>query len=241
MIVPVDVARSFLEAEFPESYVAFLAGSVVRGEATATSDLDIVIITDREEAPYRRSYVWEGWPVEALVHNEQSYLDFFASDLLEYEPALQVMCLEGIVLRDRDGIAARIKEEARRQVEAGPAPLTPEATDRLRYIVTDLLDDLEGSVLPDESLFIANNLAVAATRLILLHNRRWIGSGKWLLRALRDFDPVLALRLGAALRLFYQSEQKEALVTFADNVLAPVGGRLFDGYFASGKKNEADA
>lgn len=235
----ITAARSFLDAHFADSHTAFLAGSVVRGEATSTSDLDIVIITDRESAPYRQSFVWEGWPVEALVHNRQSYLDFFESDRREYEPALQHMCLEGIVLRDHDGLAAHIKAEAKRQIDAGPDPLTPETSERLRYTVTDLLDDLLGSTRPDESLFIANDLAIASARLALLYNRRWIGTGKWLVRALRDFDPALAEQLGASLRLFYVEGQKEALIAFADAALAPVGGRLFEGYHASGKKKDS--
>lgn len=235
----ITAAQSFLEAHFADSYTAFLAGSVVRGEATSTSDLDIVIITGRESAPYRQSFVWKEWPVEAFVHNRQSYLDFFESDRREYEPTLQRMCLEGIVLRDHDGLAAQIKAEAKRQIDTGPDPLTPEATERLRYTVTDLLDDLLGSTRSDESLLIANDLAVASARLVLLHNRRWIGTGKWLVRALRDFDPALATRLASSLRQFYVEGQKETLIAFAEAALEPVGGRLFEGYYASGKKKDA--
>jgi hypothetical protein len=227
---PVAVAKAFLDAEFPECYVGFLAGSVVREQATATSDLDIVIITTREGTPYRESFLRGGWPIEAFVHNERSYLDFFAKDGARYEPKLQQMCLEGIVLRDRRGLAGRIKDEARRQIEAGPQPLALEELERLRYTLTDLLDDFVGSEHEDEAYLIAHDLACAATRIILLTNGRWLGSGKWLLRALHSFDPSLAEQLGAAMSRFYGSSRKAQLIAFSESALTSAGGRLFEGY-----------
>jgi predicted nucleotidyltransferase len=233
---PVEAARRFVDAHFPECYVAFVASSVLRGEGTATSDLDVVIITGREDAPSRQSFVWEGWPVEAFVHTETSYLDFFARASGRYEPSLELMCAEGVVLRDRDGLAARIKEMARRELEAGPEPLTRRGMDRLRYAITGLIDDLVGSERPDESFFIAHSLAEECVKLALLRNGRWLGKGKWVLRALRRFDPTMATRLSAALGLFCSMGSKDDLIAFADDVLEPVGGRLFEGYYDSGKK-----
>src|SRR5437764_5257361 len=146
-----DAGRRFVEAEFPECRAAFLAGSVLRGEGTPTSDLDIVIITDREGTPYRESFARDGWPIDVFVHNERSIEDFFEQDAKRYQPSLQQMCAEGLLLRDVDSAGARIKEEARRQLEAGPQPLTPGELDRLRYTVTDLLDDFSGSIREEET------------------------------------------------------------------------------------------
>ena len=233
---PIESARRVVEAHFPECYVAFLSSSVLRGEGTATSDLDVVIITGREDAPFRQSFMWEGWPVETFVHTETSYLDFFAKVRGRYEPTLEMMCAEGVVLRDRDGLADRIKETARRELEAGPEPLTQRAIDRMRYTITDLMDDLIGSERPEESFFIAGRLAEECVSLVLLRNRRWLGKGKWVLRALRRFDPVMAERLGNAVALFCSTGSKDDLLTFAKEALEPVGGRLFEGYYDSGKK-----
>lgn len=232
---PIEAARRFVEANFPECHVAIVASSVLRGEGTATSDLDVVIITGREEAPFRQSFIWEGWPVETFVHTETSYPDFFARDRDRYEPSLEMMCAEGVVLRDRNGLAERIRETARQELEAGPEPLTQRAIDRMRYSITDLIDDLMGSVKPEESFFIANALAEESVRLLLLRNRRWLGKGKWVLRALRRFDPAIEERLSGALALFCSTGSKDELLAFANGVLEPVGGRLFEGYYDSGK------
>lgn len=233
----VKVGGVFVEADFPECRAAFLAGSVVRGEGTATSDLDVVIITDREGTPYRESFVRDGWPVEVFVHSEHSILDYFERDIKRYQPSLQQMCAEGLLLRDTDGVGARTKEEARRQLEAGPEPLTPEELERLRYTVSDLLDDFTGSVRDEETYFISHDLAEASVRLLLLSNSRWPGGGKWILRALRAFDPIMADKLKSALTGLYKSGDKVGLEAFTESVLAPMGGRLFEG-FRSPRKEE---
>jgi hypothetical protein len=136
-----------------------------------------------------------------------------------------MMCAEGVVLRDRDGLAARIKETARRELEAGLGPLTRGEIDRLRYAITGLIDDLVGSVRPEESFFIAHSLAEESVKLVLLRNGRWIGKGKWVLRALRRFDPTMAERLPSALGHFCSTGRGDDLIAFADAVLEPVGGR----------------
>ena len=43
---PVDVARRLVEEEFPGARAAWLGGSVVRGDASPTSDLDITVLLD---------------------------------------------------------------------------------------------------------------------------------------------------------------------------------------------------
>ena len=226
----IEAAQAFLAKHFPECSTAILAGSVMRGEATATSDLDIVIITTREDTPYRESFYEFGWPIEAFVHSATSYREFFFSDIKDATPSLPTMCVEGIILRDSEGLAQSIKKEARMLLEKGPEPLSPKEIIEFRYRITDWLDDFVGSEKLAESYFIANNLAVAATNLILSYHHRWIGHGKWVLRALNKFDPHLAEQLTVALENFYQRSEKEGLINYANQALDLVGGRLFEGY-----------
>jgi hypothetical protein len=231
----VAVGRAFVEAHFPDCDAALLAGSMVRGEGTTTSDLDIVVITKDKAAPYRESFVWEGWPIEAFVHSEKSLLDYFEQDAKRYQLSLQQMCAEGIVLRDRDGVGERAKAEAQRELAEGPKPLTQEEMERLRYTVTDLLDDFQGAVREEETYLIAHDLAETSVRLILLGNGRWPGGGKWVVRALRGYDPALAEELTSAVRSFYRDGEKGGLSAFAEDALAAFGGRLFDGFRSPGK------
>jgi hypothetical protein len=226
----IEAAKNFVVQAFPACDAAFLGGSVVRGEATATSDLDVVIVTQETEVAYRQSLYTSGWPVEAFVHTPASYRAFFASDTQRRRPSLPRMCAEGIILLDRNGSALRIQREAQALLDQGPEPLNDAEVTLLRYHLTDMLDDFAGSVRPGESFFIAATIAELSTELILGYHRQWIGKGKWVLRALHAFDAHLAQRLTDALESFSQQEEKDQLIVFAQDALQLVGGRLFDGY-----------
>ena len=67
---------SIITSHFPNCDVALLGGSVARGEATKTSDLDIVIIDPSLSSCYRESFYSNGWPVEVFVHNFETYKTF---------------------------------------------------------------------------------------------------------------------------------------------------------------------
>jgi hypothetical protein len=151
------------------------------------------------------------------------------------------MCAEGIVLRDRDGLADGIRTQALGILERGPDPLTLDEIVARRYAVTDMLDDFLGSDSPVETVFIATEMAAAATDLILSYHQQWIGRGKWVLRALQRFDPKLADQLGHALTSYQRSHDKEHLVRFVDRALDLVGGRLFEGYYQTAKNQPMEA
>jgi hypothetical protein len=63
----------------------------------------------------------------------------------------------------------------------------------------------------------------------LASHRRWLGQGRWLIRALRDLDPRQAQELTEALNTLSRTGDGAKLVQLADAVLDQVGGRLFEG------------
>lgn len=233
---PVEAARRFVAERFPEARAAIVGGSPIRGDATDTSDLDILILTDRPEAPFRASYVEHGWPVEAFVHTDRSLAEFFESDVRRRRPSLPNLAAEGVILLDKDGAAARAQEAARELLQRGPEPLREEQLEDWRYSLTDLLDDFNGVDRFDEGMFIANALANEAADLLLLMNRRWLGNGKWVVRALAHFDPAAAARMTDALAAYLRHEDKVPLRTFAEDVLEQAGGRMFQGYYREARK-----
>lgn len=234
----VGTARGLVDRLFPECRAAFVGGSVIRGEATATSDLDIVLVTTTEDAPFRESRIEAGWPVELFVQTPASLRYYFNEGVKSRRPAMATLCVDGVILRDVDGLAQRFHDEARQLLEKGPKPLTPEEIEAYRYGITDLLDDLIGSERDAESLFIAHELAVKTAEFFLAYNLRWSGHGKWIDRALRRFDPGRAGRLILALQAFSRTGSKRELIQFADDVLAPAGGRLFEGFRQAGHRDE---
>lgn len=229
----VEAAKRFVADVFPACQVALLGGSVVRGEATERSDLDIFILDDALVSNYRENFVYAGWMIEAFVHTRASYRHFFAENCERARPSLPRICAEGVILRD-DGTAALIQREAEELLARGPVPWSPQDIDRARYGITDALDDLIGATDPAEGLFAANLLAERVHEFVLRANGRWVGSGKWVARALRQYDPRLCDRLVNALHAFYREGDKALLARLVDEVLKPYGGTLFEGY-SSGK------
>ena len=69
---PAAIATKIQKDRYPNSDIIFLAGSVARGEGTATSDLDLVVVFQQLPAAYRESFQFEGWPVEAFVHDPET-------------------------------------------------------------------------------------------------------------------------------------------------------------------------
>ncbi|WP_409274550.1 nucleotidyltransferase domain-containing protein [Neobacillus sp. SCS-31] len=227
--IPIEDARKFINAKFPNCQAALLAGSVVRGEATATSDLDIVIFDGNLFAPYRESLIDNGWPIELFVHNLTSYRDFFQSDIERGVPSLVRMVSEGIILKGPD-IIAPIKEEAKKLMEKGPEEWTEDLIVTKRYFLTDVLEDFIGSTNRAESIFIALTLANLSSEFVLRVNRKWIGKSKWIVRSHREYDEKFAERFTEAFDCFYKTDRKDKIIELVDGIMEPYGGRLFEGF-----------
>ena len=58
-----------------------LAGSVVRGEETATSDLDLVVLYPQIEQSYRESFHQDGWPIEAQSCQRSTPTPLFCEEM----------------------------------------------------------------------------------------------------------------------------------------------------------------
>ncbi len=223
------ITQGFVNARFPAADVAIAGGSRVRGNAMSTSDVDLFILMPSAGAEHRESHLYRGLPIEAFVHNEESYKRYFASDRETGCPSLPQICAEGTVLTDRSGRAAALKREAVALLAEGPDPLTATESEVWRYRITDLLDDLVDAT-GAEGLFIASALVSAVAEFQLRVVRHWWGRGKWMLRQLRDWDADAADELVAAWSRFSQVGSSDRLIAYCDRVLLPVGGRLFDGF-----------
>ncbi|MEH7179918.1 nucleotidyltransferase domain-containing protein [Neobacillus vireti] len=222
-------AELFTLNHFPDCHGALLAGSVVRGEATETSDLDIVIFDKYLKSAYRESVIEFGWNIEVFVHNLTSYKDFFTSDCERARPSLPKMVSEGIVLKD-SGIMEHIKQEAIDLLENGPQEWSAETIRIKRYFITDALDDFIGCTDRAEEIFIANTLAELVSEFVLRTNRHWIGASKWVIRSLRNYDEKFAECFVNAFDTFYKTGDKNKVIALVDDILQPFGGRLFQGF-----------
>lgn len=207
-----EAASEFIRARFPDCVAAFLAGS------------RIVVITSAPDAC--EGEVIQCGPIEAFVHTTVSYQQQFISDAQRRAPVLPLICAEGVALVNHDGLADRIRHEARVLLAKGPEPLGETELAAQRHQVTKLLDEFMAADSYEGNLFIAAELVPAVIELILSHNRQWTGRGRWAWYWLQRYNPALAETLLLALKAFYRTGGQSGLVTFVESLLEDAGGRL---------------
>ena len=217
----------------------FAAGSLVRGEGTEKSDIDLHIIFANEDLPkaYRDTVIYYDYICELFVQNENAFEYFLGQEPGDGTPVIMTMDIEGVPFGDRE-YAAEIKRRAKDMLAAGPLPLTEDQIMAKRYSITDLMDDIPAK--NDGELL--GTLSVLQQRLgdfFLRANNRWSGHRKSLHRALRNYDSDFAERYVRAFSAAFRENDMAPLEKLVDEVLAPFGGRLMAGYksFAPDKAN----
>ncbi|MEM7364858.1 MAG: nucleotidyltransferase domain-containing protein [Pseudomonadota bacterium] len=227
---PFVAASSALARHHPDCLGAFVAGSVMRGEGTATSDIDIVVLYgDDFEDVHRASLMHEGWPIEFFVQHVEAQRYFFEKDRQRGMCVLADMVATGTMLPESTKLLEQQKNEARQIIEAGPPPLTPEDTDRRRYAITNLIDDVVGSTNIPVTNAVLAELHDALADFYLRTHGRWSGHGKSVLRSLRDADEPLYDRFVHAFDRGFATDV-DPIRKLVDELLAPEGGRLWEGY-----------
>lgn len=228
---PLDAARVLIERDYPTAAAAFLAGSAATARRTTTSDLDIVVITDDEHAPFRSTEMELGWIVEWFVHTPESLERYWGRGVERRQPTLLRMCAESTILIDIGGMAQEIQARARTLLAAGPSPYAAEAIEDLRYHLTALADDLE-TASDAEASFVAAEMLREMTSLVLAIRGQWTGTGKWAGRQLLAADPAWHARILAAYRT--AEMDRAPLIDVAHVLLEEAGGSLQAGYRRGG-------
>lgn len=220
-------ARRCVASRFAGAAFTYVAGSIMRGEGTAFSDIDLVVVFPSLERAWRESFTEDGFPVEAFVHDAQTLAHYLHRDADSGYPIMVNMVATGSILGPDIDSARLIQAKASDILAAGPKPLAGAGYDMLRYQVTDLADDLRGARPPEEVAAIAALLYQQLADLILLGRGAWTGRGKWAPRLLKRLDGRLAAEFDAAFGLAGQGDGAR-LLALADRELALHGGRYFD-------------
>jgi hypothetical protein len=229
----VRIVAAIRAERYPAADVILAAGSLIRGEGTATSDLDLVVLYARLPCARRESFRADGFPVEAFVHDPET-LEYFIStmDVPSGVPSLPRMVLEGLEVPGPTDLSRAAKARADAVLTAGPPRLDAEHEQRMRYAISDLLDDLRAPRSQDEAVAIGTRLY---EQLADYHLRRlglWSARGKGIPRALRTHDAGLAARYAAAFHALFAAGDGARAIDLAEALLAPAGGPLFEGYCA---------
>lgn len=222
-------ARRSLASRYTGAAFAYVSGSIMRGEGTEFSDIDLVVVFPSLDRAWRESFTEEGFPVEAFVHDPQTLAHYLHQDAESGCPVMVNMVATGSIVGPDIERAGLIQAKAAGVLAAGPKPLDGPSYDMLRYQVTDLADDLRGHRPPEEIAAIAAALHQKLADLMLLGRGAWAGRGKWAPRLIRELDGELAVEFDMAFRLAAGGEGSRVLA-LADRELALHGGRFFDGF-----------
>ena len=226
-----EVARHVLTHRYPDAEFAFVAGSISRGDATESSDIDLVVLFPKLECAYRESFIADGWPVEAFVHDFETVAYFFDRvDAPSSRPALAHMVSEGIAIPGPSPQADEVRGRAQAVLVAGPKPLDEEARNAMRYSITDLVDDLRTPRDEDETLAVLTELYGSLSEYLLRMDGHWTGRGKSIPRALRRRLPNRWEEFRTVFRDAFRERKGDAVIAFAEKALASQGGFLFAGY-----------
>ncbi len=226
-----ELAHRIYKERFIEAKAFILAGSIVRGESTPTSDLDIVIIYEDLKSAYRESFIYEGVMVEVFVHDLSS-LKYFMYEF-DYEdgvPSMASMILEGIPISGETDFVKELKHLAKDYMDKGPKESNDKIIRGLRYSITNLIDDLADSRNRHEQIATACRLYEEVANLYFSVNRFWKGKAKSTVRAMMKYDPLFAQRYNDSFDLLFREGNIKEVLNVTEELLNACGGYLFDGY-----------
>ncbi|MES2442198.1 MAG: nucleotidyltransferase domain-containing protein [Pseudomonadota bacterium] len=223
------IARAVIESRYPGAAFAFAAGSILRGEGTLHSDIDLVVVFDRLEVARRESFLFEGVPVEAFVHDEETLAWAVNSSAARGRPGFPALIAEATLLGRAPERGERVRHAVAAMLAKGPPPMAPAQVDAMRYAITEFTNDLRGERTPAEALAIGIMLYPPLVELALRGRGKWNATGKWVPRSLAEADDALAGDFDRAFRALFATGACEAVIALVERELAPHGGPRFDG------------
>ncbi len=228
---PVSAAKDLFESRYQGADAVLVAGSVVRGEASTYSDLDLVVIFPRVRAAYRESFTHMGWPVEAFIHDLETLRYFiYRIDQPQGSSTLCEMVKEGMEVPGPCTATAEAKVLALDVLKQGPPVLTQEDIDDRRYNISELVDDLRDPRSRHELNAAAARVYHELADFYCRSRGGWTSAGKGLLKRMKTQDPVMARRFSEAFDQLFQFALPAPVISLAEEMLAPYGGFLFDAY-----------
>jgi len=212
-------AVTFIAERFPQTVAIVAAGTILRGEPSASSDLDLYVV---HEAAYqqRLQRFFGGVPAEIFVNPEPQVYTYLEREQQEGRPITAHMLSTGFAVLDTSGVLPGLTERARELLGAGPP--VPEDTTGPRYLLGSLYEDATDVVDhdPDTARLFATRVVWESLAPAFSFRGRFIPRPKELLSSLRELDPGLhALVIG-----FLNEPDARRAVEIAGEVTERVAG-----------------
>ena len=229
-ISPLEAATRVWRERYAGARVVFLAGSVLRGEATPTSDLDLVVVYERLPHARREAFVYDGWPVETFVQDPETLSHYFDVDRRRGIPSMMRMVIEGVEVPAASDFSEALKQEAARVYEGGPPVWDADELRLRRYRLTDWLDDLRHPRSAEELVATGVYLYQDFADFFLRARGLWSAHSKTIPRRLREVDAGFAESFGRAFESLFTDKRTGPAIALVEQALEPFGGFLFEGF-----------
>lgn len=223
-------ATEVAHTRYSDARAVLLSGSVLKGNDTPASDLDIVVIYDKLPNAKRESFVSNGWPIEAFVHDTET-IRFFCEefDLKSFTPVLPTMLIESVCVMGDESVANELRIYADKLISNGPKILSIEEHSNFRYAITDIINDIRYPKEPAELQASGISLYNQVANYFLRSRKLWCAHGKAIPRKLKEADPGWALEFVSSFNQLFSGDPNRA-IRLAEDLLSPFGGLLFEGY-----------
>jgi len=231
-------ASELYAQRYSDAAVVLLAGSVVRGEATEHSDLDLIVVYEVVEQARRESFHYDSWPVEAFIHDPKTLDYFFRKvDSPSGVPSLPDMVASGVEVSEPNETSNKIKILARSILDEGPPVWTDDDKVNSRYKITDMIDDIRSPRSVHELRATLMYLYPAISDHFFRSKGNWSAKGKSIPRKLAAIDPQFAEQFTAAFDAALTTGDTKELIQLSAALLEPDGGFYFDGDSRLAPKN----
>lgn len=218
-------------SKYPNAKVVFLAGSIIRGEGTPHSDLDLVVIFENLPNAYRESFYFGGFPVEAFVHDPETLNYFITERELKAGVCIMAqMVSEGLEIPQPSEFSQKLKQLAVSVIDALPPKFNEDSLRQMRYNITNLIDDIRHPRSKTEVIATGTVLYDVLANCYLRTNNFWTAKAKSIPRKLKLANADFSLRFCAGFERLFADGQTEEVIVLAEEILEPIGGFLFEGH-----------
>lgn len=210
-------AEKIRDQFFPATSTCMLAGSVVRGDATAYSDLDLVVVFERVENAQRRSFTFEGWPVEAFVHDPQT-LDYFFREVDRPSGvrSLPNMASDSIEIPRGTKCGRLLKDLADRILKEGLIQWGRQDRENSRHVISNMIEDIREPGNTAELRIVVLTLYSAIADHFLRSQNQWSAKGKSIPRRRMSVDPEFYKHFAEAFEAAFTSDDTRPSFGFAN-------------------------
>jgi predicted nucleotidyltransferase len=205
----------------------FFCGSASRGEQTAFSDVDIIVLFDRLSRARRETFRQGGWLVDAQIHDVETLNHLVVTDARLGSSIVAKMIVDGIVVPKMTTRSELIVQVASKLIAAGPPP---QDFSGVRYMVANIITDLKQTQDRHEILALGVDLYKMLATFYFRSKQEWAVSKKMIPKVLKVLDPDMEQRLHKVFITLFADSDYAPVVQLAEDLLASVGGPIYENF-----------